>query len=126
VLGNLSDAGGSGAVGSGRADATGLPLYAGPGFFNLLAFGIPAAGHYGNSARNIIIGPSSFSMNASFGRTIRFGETRRSVDLRLEANNLLNSVNVNHIGTTINASNYGLPLDVGSMRTLSINVRLRF
>src|SRR5262249_38954088 len=35
VLGNLADAGGSGAVGSGRADATGIPLYSGPGFFNL-------------------------------------------------------------------------------------------
>lgn len=126
VLGNLSDAGGSGAVGSGRADATGAPLYLGPGFFNLAAFAIPAAGRYGNSARNIILGPSTFSMNAAFGRTIRFGETRRNLDLRLEAANLLNSVNISRIGTTINSSSYGLALNAGSMRTLTINVRFRF
>src|SRR5262249_39863127 len=41
VLGNRSDTVGSGVVGSGRADATGLPVNSGDGFFDLLAFTIP-------------------------------------------------------------------------------------
>ncbi len=44
ALGNLSNAGGTGAVGSLRANATGLPLYTGDGFFNPLAFTVPAPG----------------------------------------------------------------------------------
>ncbi|MEO8027678.1 MAG: carboxypeptidase regulatory-like domain-containing protein, partial [Bryobacteraceae bacterium] len=43
ILGNRSNTGGSGAIGSGRADATGLPVDAGGGYFNLLAFTVPAA-----------------------------------------------------------------------------------
>src|SRR5262249_27469932 len=57
VLGNRSDAGGSGAVGSSRADATGLPIDASNGFFNLAAFALPPSNRYGNAARNTITGP---------------------------------------------------------------------
>ena len=45
VLGNQSNIGGTGSVGSGRAEATGLPITTGSGYFNLLAFTTPAAGH---------------------------------------------------------------------------------
>jgi hypothetical protein len=126
VLGNQADAGGSGAVGSGRADASGLPIDLAGAFFNPAAFLLPSAGHYGNAARNTIRGPSTFAMNLSAGRTIRFGETRRSLDLRVEANNLLNSVNISRIGTTINSSSYGLALEAGSMRSMNLSLRFRF
>jgi hypothetical protein len=65
-------------------------------------------------------------MNLSFGRTIRFGETRRVLDIRVESNNLLNSVNINRIGTTVNSSNYGVALDASSMRSLNLSLRFRF
>jgi hypothetical protein len=126
VLGNRSDAGGTGAVGSARADATGQPLLINGGFFNTAAFALPPNGQFGNAGRNTITGPSFFALNLGFGRTIRLGESRHSVDLRAEANNVLNSVNIVGIGTTVNSSLYGLPLDASSMRSLSLNVRFRF
>ena len=126
VLGNRSDQGGTGSVGSGRADATGLPLYTGTGFFNLAAFTIPPPGRFGNAGRNTIRGPVFFSMNMSFGRTFRFKDNRRSVDLRAEASNVLNSVNITRIGTVVNAVTYGLPLNAAPMRSVSLNLRMRF
>ena len=126
VLGNRSDQGGTGSVGSGRADATGLNVSDSIGFFNPLAFTIPPSGRYGNAGRNTIHGPGFFSMNMSLGRTLHFKETRRSVDIRMEASNLLNSVNISRIGATVNASNYGWALDASSMRSLSANLRFRF
>jgi hypothetical protein len=126
VLGNQADAGGSGAVGSGRADASGLSISAPGSFFNPLAFILPPAGRYGNAARNTIRGPSTFTMNAGVSRTIRFGETRRSLDIRADATNLLNSVNIGRIGTTVNSSTYGVALDAASMRSLNLSLRFRF
>ncbi len=125
VLGNRADSGGTGAVGSGRADATGLPVDTGLGFFNPLAFTLPPAGRFGNASRNSIPGPGTLSMNASFGRGFRLGERRR-VDLRVESNNFLNRVSFTRIGTTVNASNYGLATAAAGMRTVILNLRLRF
>ncbi len=125
VLGNRSDAGGTGVVGSARADSTGLPVVAGAGFFNMLAFTVPAAGLYGNAGRNTIPGPGSFTANLSFGRSFPMGERRR-LELRLESTNTLNTVNIARIATTVNASDYGRALGAGGMRTTSIQMRFRF
>nr|MDQ2901920.1 TonB-dependent receptor [Acidobacteriota bacterium] len=57
VLGNQADTAGTGAVGSGRANATGLPVVSGPGFFNPAAYAIPIAGTFGDAGRNTIPGP---------------------------------------------------------------------
>ena len=127
VLGNRSDSGGSGSIGSGRADATGLSVDGTNGaFFNLLAFTLPPATRYGNASRNTITGPTVFSMNGSLGRNIRFGDTRRGLDIRMEGSNLLNSVTIARFGTTVNSSNFGVATDASAMRSLSLNVRFRF
>jgi hypothetical protein len=131
VLGTSADPSGTGAVGSGRADATGLPISStsgpGSGPFNLLAFTVPPAGQYGSAGRNTIPGPGTLSLNATFGRTIQFGDSaRRSVDIRLSANNVLNHVNITSWGTVVNSLNYGLPGGAGAMRTLSLSMRVRF
>jgi hypothetical protein len=127
VLGNLSNAGGTGAVGSLRADATGLPLYTGQGFFNPLAFTIPAPGQYGNAGRNTITTPSVFTMNLSLSRAFQIGrETRRRLEFRVDTSNLLNAVNITSFGTTVNAVNYGQPLAVSGMRSITATLRLRF
>jgi outer membrane receptor protein involved in Fe transport len=125
VLGNQADTGGTGSVGSGRADATGVALDCCGQYFNLAAFAIPPAGRFGDAGRNTIEGPSSFSINSSIGRSLNLGERRR-LEFRLEANNLTNHVNITNFGTVVNSSNYGLATAAGAMRTLQINVRLRF
>jgi len=127
VLGTSADPSGTGAVGSGRADATGLPINSDSGPFNLLAFTVPVAGQYGTAGRNTIPGPGTISLNATFGRTIQFGDSaRRSLDIRLSANNVLNHVNITSWGTVVNSANYGLPAGAGAMRTLSLSLRVRF
>ncbi|HWB98262.1 MAG TPA: hypothetical protein VG672_16230, partial [Bryobacteraceae bacterium] len=119
VLGNQSNTGGSGAVGSGRADATGEDVTAGGGFFNPGAFAIPPSGRYGNAARNTIPGPSSVALNLSFGRSFQLHDSRRRVELRVDSTNVLNHVNYTSVATIVNATNYGLPTATQAMRALT-------
>ena len=125
VLGNQSDTGGTGSIGSGRANATGQPVDCCGSFFNPAAFAIPIPGLFGNAGRNTIEGPATFSLNSSLSRSINLTERRR-LEFRLEANNLTNHVNYTNLATVVNASNYGLPVATGSMRSLNLVVRLRF
>jgi trimeric autotransporter adhesin len=124
VLGNVSDSGGTGAIGSGRADATGLPISGGD-FFNLAAFAVPPAGRFGDAARNTIPGPAIMSLNASFGRSFTLAERRR-LEFRLESNNFLNHVNISSFGTVVNSLTYGYPLAAAPMRSVQATVRFRF
>jgi trimeric autotransporter adhesin len=126
VLGNQANIAGSGNVGSGRAEATGQSIAASGGFFNPGAFTTPPSGQYGNAGRNTIPGPGLFSLNASFGRSFQFGETRRRLEFRIEGNNVLNNVNYTSVNTVVNATNYGLATAAGTMRQLDAVVRFRF
>ena len=125
VLGNQSDIAGTGTIGSGRAQATGLPVDSGSGFFNLLAFTTPPPGQYGNAGRNTITGPGTFSMNLSLQRTITLHERMR-LQFRVDANNVTNHVNITGIGTVVNSLTYGVPLSAGGMRSLSATLRFNF
>jgi len=119
--------GGTGITGI-RADATGLSLAAPAGSgepFNLAAFAVPAPGRWGTAGRNTIIGPAIWGLNASLGRVFRLGE-RRSADLRFDAMNILNHVEVNGWSTVVNAYNYGLPTGTQAMRSMTANLRFRF
>ncbi len=125
VLGNQADTGGTGAIGSGRADATGAPVDSGTGFFNLTAFTIPVPGQFGNAGRNTIPGPSQVALNLSFGRSFSVGERRR-LEFRADSQNFMNHVRYTSLGTVVNASDYGLPAAAGAMRTITLTTRFRF
>jgi outer membrane receptor protein involved in Fe transport len=126
VLGNQANIAGSGNVGSGRANATGEDISGTDGFFNLGAFTVPAPGQYGNAGRNTIPGPGLFSLNAAFGRSFQFGDTRRRLEFRVEGQNVLNNVNYSSYNTVVNATNFGLPTAAETMRQLDAVVRFRF
>ncbi len=126
VAGTSSDAGRSGVVGSARADATGESVTAGSGFFNTAAFSVPAPGTFGNAARNTIPGPRQFSVNMSLGRSFSLPGERRNVEFRAEAQNVFNNVNYTGLSTTVNSSEYGRATSAGSMRSVSLSMRLRF
>ncbi len=66
----------TGIIGSARANATGLPVEDGTGYFNPAAFSIPV-GTYGNAGRNTIPGIVNFNINASAMRSFRIGERHR-------------------------------------------------
>src|SRR6185295_4668753 len=107
-----------------RADATGLPIDVGSGYFNPAAFSVPLAGFYGNSSRGVIPGPGSFSMNLQLARTIQLTE-RKNLEFNVSATNLLNHVNISGFGTVVNSLNYGLATGAAGMRTISATVRFR-
>jgi len=127
ILGNQSNVAGTGVVGSGRAQATGLPVTDGS-YFNLDAFTAPPPGELGDAGRNTIPGPWSWALNTAFGRYFTLGGegSRKRIELRLETTNTLNHVNITNINTVVGSALYGLPTTAGAMRTADINIRFRF
>jgi hypothetical protein len=125
VGGNLSQVSGTAVASIVRAQATGLSIDAAGAFFNPAAFTEPLAGQWGDAGRNTIPGPTAFYLNGSVGRIIRFGE-HRSVDLQIQAQNVLNHVTITSWGTVLGAASYGLATNAASMRRITFNLRFRF
>jgi carboxypeptidase family protein/TonB-dependent receptor-like protein len=128
IQGNQSNSAGTGIFGGGRAEATGLPVTDGSGYFNPDAFTYPLPGELGDAGRNTIPGPWSWSLNAAVGRYFTIGGegSRKRLELRLETTNTLNHVNITNINTVFGSALYGLPIAAGAMRTADINIRFRF
>jgi len=118
---------GTAITGSTRPNVTGAPLYvsASGGFLNPAAFATPAAGQWGNAGRNTITGPGQFGLNASISRTFRVNE-RISMDLTVNATNVLNHVTFPRWNTTVNSSQFGLPTSANAMRAVQPSLRVRF
>ena len=125
--GNLANTGGTASLGNPRAEATGLPITGGDNpYFNTAAFTTPPEGFYGNAGNGTIPGLFQTSLNAALNRSFRLGESRRTLQLRLSANNALNHAVVTGFGTTVNAANYGLPTSASATRTVTLLLRLSF
>jgi len=117
----------TGIVGSARADATGLPVEDGTGYFNPAAFTTVPTGTYGTAGRNTIPGIWNFSMNASAMRSFRIGERHR-LALTFSTSNPLNHPSLMGISTVIGSQTLvpGTPTSYGNMRTVSANMRFTF
>ena len=87
----LDTVNGTGKIGTVRPNRTSAPLYTGSGghFLNADAFTAPAYGQWGNAARDSIIGPDTFTFNASASRTFHVGK-RFNLDIRVDSTNVLN------------------------------------
>ncbi len=107
-----------------RAQATGLPVYSGPGFLNLAAFTTPASGTFGNAGRNTIWGPDTFSFNMNMSRTIQLKE-RKSLEIQINSTNILNHPVPTSFGTVVNEKTYGVLSNVNGMRVISGTIRFR-
>jgi hypothetical protein len=125
LLGNQADVTGTGAVGSSRAEATGLPIEVAGDLFNPLAFTTPPPGELGDAGRNTIPGPDQVAINLSLARSIDLGERRR-LEFRVDTTNTINSVYYTSYGTVVNATTYGLATAAAPMRTLTFVTRFRF
>jgi trimeric autotransporter adhesin len=117
----------TGYSGSYRPNYTGAPLYTTSGglFLNPAAFTAPVAGEWGNAGRDSITGPAQFALNASMGRTFRWGD-RFNIDLIVNSTNALNHVTWASWVTTINNNQFGQPTSANAMRSLQTTLRLRF
>ena len=128
VTGAASNVAG-GANGTLRANYDGSPIHiSNPTidlFFNTAAFSIPSPGTYGNSSRNLVIGPGSRLLNAQFSRDLRVGGNR-VMSLSLSANNLLNTVNYGSLNTAVNSPSFGQVTSVRAMRSMTLNARFSF
>jgi len=118
---------GTGVTGSIRPDYTGVPIYGAPSGLSLnpAAYTAPVSGQWGNAGRNSIIGPSQFIFNVSLARTFRLNG-RFNVDLRMDSTNLLNHATFTGWNTTVNSTQFGLPLAANPMRSIQTSLRLRF
>ncbi len=118
---------GTGFTGTIRPHYTGASLYSAPDglFLNPAAYAAPLPGQWGNTARNSITGPGTFSLNASLGRTFRVGD-RLNADTRLDSSNVLNRVNYSAWNTTVNSAQFGVPASASAMRTMQLTLRVRF
>ncbi len=93
-------------------------------FFNKAAFTAPA-GEYGTASRDSIEGPGTVSVDASLSRLMQFAGTR-SLEMRVTADNVFNTVQYNQIDTTENSANFGEVTSSATMRTLLVQARYRF
>lgn len=133
ALGNLSAGAGTGAYQALRSDATGLPVSLPSSqqstleFFNVAAFAPPAPGMFGNAGRNTIPGPGKFNYDFSLGRFLTFSREKNiGADIRVVADNIFNTPQYTGLATVVNATDFGRITSVGSMRTLTFTLRLRF
>jgi hypothetical protein len=114
-----------------RADATGLPISLPRSqrtvqkFYNTAAFSIPS-GQYGTAGRNTITGPGSSTVNVSMRKSVRLDENNRRLDISWQIQNLLNHPNWGNVSTTVNALNFGQVTSVRAMRSMTVDLRMRF
>jgi len=118
---------GTGFTGTIRPDPTGSPISTSgvSPHLNIAAYTAPLPGQWGTAGRNSITGPDQFSLDSSLARTFR-PNTRFYLDARVDATNLLNHGVFTGWNTTINSTQFGLPVAVNPMRSLEISLRLRF
>jgi hypothetical protein len=118
-----------GANGSLRANYTGVPIQLTDPtvdeYFNVTAFSSPAPGQFGDSSRNMIVGPGTRQLNGLFQRDLRLGGTR-SLTLQVNAINLLNTVQWASVDTNVNSSTFDHVLSARPMRTITVTARIRF
>jgi hypothetical protein len=85
----------------------------------------PSGSPYGDAGRNIIIGPGQVSFNMNLSKTITIKESR-SLELRVQASNIFNTVQYTSISTVVNSFNFGQVTAAGNMRRLTLLTRFRF
>jgi len=128
VTGNYVDVG-SGVNGTLRADYNGSDIPVSDPttlrYFNTDAFSIPAPGFFGTASRNLIIGPGSHNLNMNLSKNVTFGRTR-GVSIRVQASNVLNTVQFSSIDTVVNSPTFGQVTAVRPMRSVQLILRFRF
>jgi hypothetical protein len=95
-------------------------------WFNTSAFQVPA-GCFGGSARNAVIGPGAFTINAGLSKTIQFGrDGLRRLDFSWNTTNLLNHVNYSGLSTVFGSPTFGQITGAGAMRSMQFTTRVNF
>jgi hypothetical protein len=103
-------------------------------WFNTAAFASPCTTdpttmmttcHYGSASRNSIPGPGVKEVDMYFSKFVNFGDTK-SMEFRVEVNNIFNIVQFNGVSSAIGSFNAGQVTSAAQMRNLLLLVRYRF
>src|SRR5262249_11288857 len=94
-------------------------------FFNTGAFLAPPAGQFGDSLRNMIIGPSTHQLNAQLVRDLRLGGNR-ALTLQVNAIKVLNTAEWSAINTLVGSAAFGQVTSFRPPRSVTLNARFRF
>jgi hypothetical protein len=117
----------TGFTGTIRPDPTGVPvaLSSGRQHLNPAAYSPPLPGQWGIAGRNSITGPGQVTLDSSLARTFR-PNGRFFLDAKVAVTNLMNHPVFTGWNTTVNSTQFGLPLTANAMRSLETSLRLRF
>jgi hypothetical protein len=114
-----------------RANHTGQPVF-GPDsrtpeqWFNPLAFSAPAAYTFGNVGRNTVTGPGMVTLDLAIRRNFAISETSR-FEVRMEAFNALNKVNLGTPNRFVNTAQFGtITAAAAPGRQIQLSARLSF
>jgi Carboxypeptidase regulatory-like domain len=114
-----------------RANYTGKPVF-GSGthtaeeWFNPLAFSAPAPYTLGNVGRNTVYGPGMQTLDVAIGRSFAIRETAR-LQVRLEAFNGLNKVNLGTPNRFVNTAQFGTITESSTPgRQVQVSARFSF
>jgi hypothetical protein len=94
-------------------------------YFDTSCFVMPATGNFGNSGRNVILGPGTEDFDISATKTFKVKELF-GLQLRADAFNALNHVNPTPPNTTVTSPLYGVITGTQSDRVLQFGARLDF
>ena len=76
-------------------------------WLNVAAFQRPADGTYGTMSLDAIQGVARWNIDMGLSRSMRFADSGRQIQLRLEAFNVLNTVTPGNPQTTMSSSDFG-------------------
>ena len=94
-------------------------------WFNTSVYSPNALGTFGNSLRNDLRGPGSKNVDLGLQKTFDAGATTR-FQVRIEAFNVFNSVNLGNPNTSQNSANFGRITTAGAARVMQGALRLSF
>lgn len=126
--------GGGGAVGGGFYDRPNAPTGINTNFnnrnfleglFPASAFPIPVPGQNGSLGRNTFRGPRYMSLDMSLSRQISLSESRK-LQFRIEAFNLLNTLNLYLPNADLSLANFGKSTQAFDPRTMQASIKFSF
>lgn len=94
-------------------------------FLNPLAFAVQTVNTPGNAGRNVAYGPRKFNTDGSLVKRFAIKD-RASADLRLEAFNLFNNVNLSNPAASLGSTNFGNITNASAPRIVETALRVRF
>jgi hypothetical protein len=99
------------------------------GVFKASDFPLPARGTMGNLERNAFRGPAYFNSDFSLFKNIAlpwWGSRDATMQIRLEAFNAFNQINLNNPVSTVNSTTFGRVTSARGMRVLQLGAKFIF